>query len=76
MDTEAMNKQTYELKHLLQKYESVQKNTIIMDDYDGGKIDMAEKIITDLKALLKRNSTAQRARDRIRCKEGKDEKIS
>jgi len=56
-DTEAMNKHIItlfcrELKHLLQKYESIQKNTIIMDDYDGGKIDMAEKIVTDLKALL------------------------
>lgn len=53
MDTEAMNKHIHELKHLLQKYENIQKNTIIMDDYDGGKMNMVEKIVTDLKASLK-----------------------
>ena len=41
------------IKKLIKKYEALQKNTIIMDDYDGGKMHMVRQILVDLKAAKK-----------------------
>ena len=41
------------LCYLLAKYESVKEQMLVMDDYDGGMMHMAELIITDLKKLKK-----------------------
>ena len=41
------------LDKLLAKYESVKEQMLVMDDYDGGMMHMAELIITDLKKLKK-----------------------
>ena len=45
MDTEAM------IDKLIKKYETIQKNTIVMDDYDGGMMHMVREILTDLKRV-------------------------
>tara|TARA_Y100001934_G_C12203245_1_gene702328 strand:+ start:546 stop:701 length:156 start_codon:yes stop_codon:yes gene_type:complete len=39
---------------LIKKYEVIQKNTIIMDDYDGGMMHMVGQILADLKAEKKK----------------------
>ena len=42
-----------DIDKLLAKYESVKEQMLVMDDYDGGMMHMAELIITDLKKLKK-----------------------
>jgi|10_taG_2_1085330.scaffolds.fasta_scaffold06512_6 hypothetical protein len=40
-----------EMEKLLEKYKEVEKNTIVMDDYDGGRINMVRSIISDLEEM-------------------------
>ena len=49
MEMKIMN----DIDKLLAKYESVKEQMLVMDDYDGGMMHMAELIITDLKKLKK-----------------------
>ncbi len=42
-----------DIDKLLTKYESVKAHMLVMDDYDGGMMHMAELIIKDLKKLKK-----------------------
>ena len=42
-----------EIDKLLAKYESVKEQMLVMDDYDGGMMHMAELIVRDLKKLKK-----------------------
>ena len=42
-----------DIDKLLAKYESVKEQMLVMDDYDGGMMHMAELIITVLKKLKK-----------------------
>ena len=42
-----------DINKLIVKYESVKEQMLVMDDYDGGMMHMAELIITDLKKLKK-----------------------
>ena len=42
-----------DIDKLLAKYQSVKEQMLVMDDYDGGMMHMAELIITDLKKLKK-----------------------
>jgi hypothetical protein len=64
MATEAMNKRSnnstgtmqgqyiHEVEHLLRKYEDIEKNMIVMDDYDGGQMHIVRLIIHDLKGMM------------------------
>ena len=49
MEMKIMN----DIDKLLAKYQSVKEQMLVMDDYDGGMMHMAELIITDLKKLKK-----------------------
>ena len=40
-----------EMEKLLEKYKEAEKNTIVMDDYDGGRINMVRSIISDLEEM-------------------------
>jgi len=42
-----------DIDKLIEKYESVKEQMLVMDDYDGGMMHMAKLIITDLKKLKK-----------------------
>tara|TARA_A100001201_G_scaffold13664_1_gene16696 strand:- start:297 stop:449 length:153 start_codon:yes stop_codon:yes gene_type:complete len=47
-----MNKK--DIIKLIKKYEEEIKNTIIMDDYDGGKVSSLKDIVKDLKNSLEK----------------------
>ena len=42
----------HEVEQLLKKYEDIEKNMIIMDDYDGGQMHIVRLIIADLKGMM------------------------
>ena len=42
-----------DIDKLIEKYESVKEQMLVMDDYDGGMMHMAELIVRDLKKLKK-----------------------
>ena len=41
-----------DMEKLLAKYEDVERNMLVMDDYDGGQAHMVRLIISDLKELM------------------------
>jgi hypothetical protein len=41
-----------EMEKLLAKYEAMEKELIVMDDYDGGKAQMLRTIIEDLRKMM------------------------
>ena len=42
-----------EIDKLLAKYEDIKDNMLVMDDYDGGQMNMVDLIVRDLKNLKK-----------------------
>ena len=42
----------HEVEQLLHKYEKIEQEMIVMDDYDGGQISMVRKIIEDLRGMM------------------------
>ena len=41
------------LTKMEKKYKNIQQNMIVMDDYDGGQMNMVNSIVKDLKNLKK-----------------------
>ena len=41
-----------EMERLLAKYEAMEKEMLVMDDYDGGQMDMVRLMIEDLRKLM------------------------
>ena len=41
----------HEVEKLLEKYEDIEKNMIVMDDYDGGQAAQLRQVIDDLREL-------------------------
>tara|TARA_Y100000310_G_scaffold337626_1_gene425199 strand:+ start:1243 stop:1422 length:180 start_codon:yes stop_codon:yes gene_type:complete len=42
----------HEVEQLLHKYEKIEQEMIVMDDYDGGQMSMVRKIIEDLRGMM------------------------
>ena len=42
----------HEVAQLLNKYEKIEREMIVMDDYDGGQMNMVRKIIEDLRGMM------------------------
>ena len=42
----------HEVEQLLNKYEKIEREMIVMDDYDGGQMNMVRKIIEDLRGMM------------------------
>ena len=41
-----------EMEKLLEKYKEAEKNTIVMDDYDGGQAESLRQVIEDLRSAI------------------------
>jgi hypothetical protein len=41
-----------EVEQLLKKYEDIESKMLVMDDYDGGQMNMVRLIIADLKGMM------------------------
>ena len=42
----------HEVEQLLNKYEKIEREMIVMDYYDGGQMNMVRKIIEDLRGMM------------------------
>lgn len=46
-----------EMEEFLEMCKGVEKKTIVMDDYDAGRVSMVRSIISDLEKIKRRNKT-------------------
>ena len=42
----------HEVEQLLNKYEKIEREMMVMDDYAGGQMNMVRKIIEDLRGMM------------------------